>query len=422
MANAYFGVIMLAFSLMLFFRKKPVFHWALLFFAFLALIASFGEYTPLRAFLYHHLPLMNLFRFPSYFSYFTILLIIVLTAVHFPDLNNLQKENRFFLIVSFSFILMLLFILLVYSSLKLDFDHISFFNSNDGFFKILQASSFMEHVFFQSFIHILFIIPVVVWIVFRFNKAERIIPILIIAEMCLAVQFNLFYTVVSHKKPVELHANIKKLPQAFPLPEGKISDYSEAEGIFLPVWRNTGIFSKKISHEGFSSFWLTSYFDLFDDHPEFAALCLQNNILYLSDQVRNAKNLPDHFTDSSSRTDVYLNKTDYELLASDSLKMSSKDQIVITSFSPVQISAKIHTAHPLLLVFLQSSFPGWKLKVDGNNTRIMNANILFMAAYLDKGKHIVTFTYENRTIIYAFIISSSFLFIFLLYLIFRKRK
>ena len=93
MANAYFGVIIFILFVSSLFKRKTLFEYLLLGFGIITLFASFGDYTPVREFLYNYLPLLDKFRFPSFFTLFTIIFFLILTGNFLTKTYKNEKCN-----------------------------------------------------------------------------------------------------------------------------------------------------------------------------------------------------------------------------------------------------------------------------------------------------------------------------------------
>ena len=280
----------------------------------------------------------------------------------------------------------------------------------------------MEHIFVQSLIQIVFCSLLVAMLLISKRFMTNAIAILIIIEMVVAIQLNAFYTVASEWKSKELHTWMKQLPEAFPIPEGKVSENTDGRGMFLPVWRNTGIFHKRISRQGFSSFCLNDYLNLLEKYPQLTDVSLNNDFIYFTPDVFSNDELSENPPDSFLSSFVFIPDRIHARLNKDSFMAGSKDKIEVLDFSPVQIKARITTEQTQLLVLLQSFYPGWELYINGEQSRIIKANILFMSAVIDKGEHEIEFVYKNKTIVYAFILSVFFLLVVLVMLFLPERK
>ena len=85
MSNAYFGLLTLVFFLTGLMIKRPKLVNLFLFWGLFCLTASVGSALPVREFLYHYIPFMNLFRFPALFRIFFILSFIIVAGFAFDE-------------------------------------------------------------------------------------------------------------------------------------------------------------------------------------------------------------------------------------------------------------------------------------------------------------------------------------------------
>ncbi|TSC88604.1 MAG: Uncharacterized protein G01um10147_100 [Microgenomates group bacterium Gr01-1014_7] len=74
------------------------------------------------------------------------------------------------------------------------------------------------------------------------------------------------------------------------------------------------------------------------------------------------------------------------------------------------------------LVVLDSFYPGWKAKIDGNETKIHRTNYNFRGILLPKGDHIVEFIYTPESLKYGAMMSGTSLLIILLLLLYPSFK
>lgn len=58
------------------------------------------------------------------------------------------------------------------------------------------------------------------------------------------------------------------------------------------------------------------------------------------------------------------------------------------------------------LVFLSDNFyPGWTARIDGQPTEILRANYTFRAVSVSRGRHLISFEYKPRSLLYGSLIS-----------------
>ena len=66
----------------------------------------------------------------------------------------------------------------------------------------------------------------------------------------------------------------------------------------------------------------------------------------------------------------------------------------IVDYDPGHVSIEATLESPGFLVLSDTYYPGWKVSVDGQESKIYAANYLFRAVYLEGGKHSVEFVYD----------------------------
>ena len=81
MANAYFGLIGLAMLLFSFFNRPDKKEKYLIILGFIFLLTAIGDAFYFRAFLYHYVPLMDTYRYPSLFRIFTLICFVLLFGI-----------------------------------------------------------------------------------------------------------------------------------------------------------------------------------------------------------------------------------------------------------------------------------------------------------------------------------------------------
>jgi len=97
------------------------------------------------------------------------------------------------------------------------------------------------------------------------------------------------------------------------------------------------------------------------------------------------------------------------LLEEDPLVVSSKpypdDKVNLVSYSANSSKWQVKTKEPGLLVVADSYYPGWRVLVDGWDTRIYRANFAFRAVPVPAGEHQVEFIYDPLSFKIGWIVS-----------------
>jgi uncharacterized membrane protein YfhO len=95
----------------------------------------------------------------------------------------------------------------------------------------------------------------------------------------------------------------------------------------------------------------------------------------------------------------------------------------IVKYHPDEIVVDTSLEQDGFLFISDVYYPGWKAYVDGKESKIYQANLVFRAVFLGKGKHTVKFMFRPKTFIAGLIISvSTFLLViaFLVYTVIRR--
>jgi len=377
MNNAYIGLIMLIFAGVGALKNRKALLGIFLVFGLIALLASFGKYTPVREILYRFVPLMNLFRHSSFFSYFAVLALLLSAASGLSGfLFNPGGYLRYVSSMT-GFIALMLTGLAVWSYYSLASPELSFFAPVSDLASFLNRSGRYEHIFIQACIQMVFLLAFMPALL-QLQKARiNLIGIVVLLEMVAAVQMNIYYTVVSAGvKPLELYGFIKRMPEGFPVPDTQtaVSANTANQASFSVLWRNTTIYTKQVSFEGFNSFRLKNYETLADSFADQAAKAIQHPVVCFSDTVASLQ--------------------------------TAHDSIKITGFYPGLAKALVDVHHKRTLTLLQAWYPGWEVRVDGKKSNIALANRLFMSVNVPEGKHEVEFKYRNNAILLAFFASA----------------
>ena len=406
MNNAYAGMLVLIFFVLTFFKKQKLLFYVMLTFGLVALLAAFGEYTPVRAALYHGFPLLDLFRHSSFFSYFTVLAFVLGGAVGLGNYLSDSDRYRKPLIGITLFMTLIITGLFIYAIKDVNLKSFSFFQPVADFSTWLTLASRQEHMLVHALIQLIVLVIFFFMIKKRRPKISLMLPLLIFMEMFIAVQLNMYYTVASvDVNPVELSENLQQRPDGFPLPQihSTVAMNSERNTGFSVLWRNASIYTKTVSAEGYNSFRLNNYDYLMDSLPKLAQTIQGNGVIYLSDKIMpfSAKETVDYMNNPKM---LFVNDADFREAFSQ-LRSSPGDSLRVVSFYPGYARAEVNNQTPVALTLLQSMYPGWKVKVNGKPAEILVSNRLFISVILPPGSHNVEFLYRNKLVIAGFLVS-----------------
>ena len=425
MSNMHFGLIMLIVFVVTFFKRKTGLQWVMLIFGVICFLASLGDALPVHPFFYKYLPLFNRLRMPAYFTLFAIFAILFSTGIHLPEVLKKISSFRKSLVILVAASLGILLLFFTFSIFHINFHESILRKAVHQPYLIWDGLTFYENVAIQSVIQGLLLTLILITLT---NKKllrffGTILPVIMILEMILAVNLNLYYTVISTTRPGELYEYMANQPKGFPLPDNtSISDNSDKKLMNAPLYRNMGILTKRISYDGFTSFILKPYNFLYDSLPVLKDTLLHNPLVYLSGSVRKIGDLIDRRV-VLSRKDLFISDSIFSVLPPYLKKDASKSKVNILSFSANSLKVQYNTDSSAIITVMQADYPGWRVKIDGKEVPHFKSGYLYLSALAPPGNHQVLFEYENKVASLSFIISYSVLFLLIalvVYLHFRS--
>jgi len=403
MTNGYFGILLLVFFFVALSYRKKLESRILLGFGILCLLLSVGDGLPLREFFYNYFPFFNLFRFPAMLRLFAILSFILIAGEGLSRFLDNQDKKRFY--SSFAFLaLLLLTVAQAENGLKLS--HFAELIFSGQLFHFSDESTVNQHLSFQFWIQIFFLISF--FLVFLFAKNARIrhgfLLLLVGGDLILAANLNAPYTVFDEwQKPKNTYLAMRELPKKFPVndmtPIGSNSD------IFTPkigcIWLNINTFKKQIAQDGYNPLILSNYAFLRDSMPDVLRKFGQNPIVYFADSISTK---PEILRNDNSEKWVFVQDAKWF----DSTKLwfkDSNDTIYNQEFTPQNMIFQSKTASPQLLVFQQNFYKGWHLIIDGKEAKFTKVNFAFMGAEIPAGNHRIEWVFRPKMVVVGFWIS-----------------
>lgn len=393
MSNGYFGLIAFVFLLTGLSQKrsrKSILLWGLgLFF----LLVSMGEYFYLRAWLYHYVPMMNLFRYPSLFRIFTLLFFLLLAGLAFQKYKQSKPSKRQWQVLRIiSFALLLAISSVFIYALQKSAWRFPESLSAESIVAFFNNSTNSEMVLIQAPIQIILLSL----LLFKsyFKKGISFINfafLLIFVDLFLAVQLNHFLTITSEVKMAQLQEKMDAYPKGFPIPTDKVSTVSHhGNKSTYPIWYNLNILQKKVANNGYNNFKFRAY-RTFKDQAGYEKV-LDHQLLYRPGNP-----------------------------IVDSTIMSLRDQITIKAFAPNKIEASVEYKTAGELVLLQYFYPGWEVKLDGKTVPAFQKEGIFIGLSIPAGTHQVRFEFYPKYFTLLLIFSFGvFIGLFLYLLLFAK--
>lgn len=387
MANAYIGIIGLFLVLygmhgQLTWKKGLLIGIAILFF-----LIAMGPYFYFRELLYHYVPLMNLFKYPSLFRLFAMIALLLFMGITLERIRS-QASIDFFnkkASILLSALLASGLVLWVYSMGQSSF----VWPQN---FQVKTLGDFIQSARVSQLINLQFPIQftllILFWTAFKYGAAKKrwtYFFLLIAIDLFLSVQLNLFSTAVSDATTEAFEQRMNQLPNDFPIPDlPPIQVGHDGQESLYPIWYNKNILQRKVAHNGYNNFKLNT-FRVFYEHP-LKEQILGQSIVHLSPAFINR--------DSSSWSTATLGQVD------------------ITHFSPIQIKAKVVVEAAQQINLLQTNYPGWSVEINGVTVPHFTTDGIFISAKIPTGQHEVSFQfYPKYFSLYLSISVLSFIFV-----------
>ncbi|HOY32915.1 MAG TPA: YfhO family protein [Bacteroidales bacterium] len=393
MANAYFGIILLAFFILYFFQKKSKLSILILLTGILNLLVAFGGYLPFREFLYHYGPFMNLFRFPSVFRYFTIVSFLLVAGFSIQVFMENRSKKLFFTILALIFAFALTMLMARFN------DYLNIKNiALDLAWKFPNGTTILQRIALQLIIQMgLLILFLIAWWFSKINMYYLLL-IFVVVDMFVATRLNsnctVYYEEFSSKN---IRAFEKQnFVKGFPVPDRPITEYSDSTGSYQCFWRNLSSYYKRPAFDGYNSFSINTFEKLKENHYPFFKEIKKNKLFYFADTVI-------HKFDSVTalnygRQGMVFTENKAPVFKSTGNK--GRD-VKITAFSPNNISAETEGNDSSFLVFIQNYNKGWQATINNTPVKIYRANLTLNAIVVPPGKNKITFSYKPLPVIIA---------------------
>lgn len=392
LSNAYFGIIALVLILAATPGEKRYRGvWVI---SLLCLLISFGPYLPIRSWLYHYVPLMNLFRFPAIFRAFFLVGIILLVAA---AANSISKEplkyRKRFVIVCVPLVLCFLGILVFELARHGTRGNYALLFKDRAQF--IKDATFHERAIIQALLQC--VVVCIVLFAASFRKAiflrAPVLLLVVAGDMYLATSLNMFATVVNGDELKKLSEVIGNKPKGFPVPEPKQVVWQNRDGMqdgLEPLMFNLGVFKKRVSPDGYNPFVLNRY-DSLERYKGRMAI-LENPVVYLAYHVvpLSAE------TDLPGKNSVPVDAYRLGVLSGSLSAHSVRDTVIVERFEPGDVQLATNTEGNALVVLQQADYPGWHVFVDGEKVVHFRSAYTNITVLVPGGSHTVTYKFMPR--------------------------
>jgi hypothetical protein len=369
MRNIYIGLPVLLLVIVSLFSSRRI-KWLIIAGCLFFILAALGSYTPVRGWLYSYIPLMNVFRMASIFRFFSCIGFILLAAYAFDEIfddSNVKiiTALKKILIVCVSVMLIFLVIISFYRHQPLHYpDSFSLMAITD----FMRFSGIGNALFFYTGFQLVILSATLLSLYFVRNTSlqKYLFTGVLVLDLCIAVQLNVFSTVASIKHVSDIQSVIDKLPKGFPIVKNSpLISYNEWNDSTLapPVWHNGGFLRKQVTFDGYNGYNLTAYNKLTD------------------------------------RTDFY------KILASQDFINTSPDTtaISIVMFGPNRLTFTCQSNRNVTAHIGQFYFPGWKARMNGSESTKLSADSLeLIECSIPRGNHTVEMSFKPTAVGFAF--------------------
>ncbi len=414
MINAYWGLLMMLFFFFAFKRSNYLLHIFLLI-AFVSLFLSFGPYTFVHRLFYDYAPGIKLFRMPGIFILFTILGLLVASGFGLKNIfdNYSIQHGKIKRAVLYGAGFML--VIVVVGLIKFPIHDSVFIDWPGSYPEFLSGIAFFEQLTLHGLIQVILLLSF--YFLIRIGRKELFlfkVGILVFLEMAIAVQLNINHTGINRHNPTEVKEKLCEMPLFYPTPDNRqIREHNEKASKMMPLWHNVSIFTKRPAFDGFNSFVLNQYNDLFDNYPALANAVMNNPLVFLSSEFLPISQYIKMNPEELSGRELFINDSLLNDLDLPEMNRNKGDTVRIVKFTPNEIRLECTSKESQLLCLMQSNYFGWKAFVDDIPVKHFTSNILFRTLLVPAGSHRVTFKYENKTLIISFYISYSIILILL---------
>ena len=347
----------------------------------LSVALSLGDELPLRQWA-NHLPLFELFRFPSLFRYFTILLGCLLAS---RSLNHYLLFPQRKLIFRICLGIGIIYMIALTYVLSIGFE--------------LPVKSLSGAFGVQALLGLV-LLSIGGFLLARAKNGSSKILILgafTFLDLLIFVQLNGPTSIYSPKEFVSMQSSIEDLPKGYPSPPlfDALRSNTDKSMQVGSLYRNTGILYKRFAWDGYTPYLYKGFLRL--EQSDRYERVVAEGAIGLSKIVAIRPNADFH--DSHPLHEAMTNR------------------LKILDFDPNQISLRTTTEHPRLLTFNQNFHPGWKAFLDGERIPLLKSDINLLSLHVPKGEHIAQFAFRPGSLINALYISGAALLLILFYLV-----
>ena len=409
LVNCYFGLIPFSFLLFYFIqsffqKKEENFSYAVLHFlgGILFFGIAMGKDLPLRHLLYEIIPLMDIFRLPSYFRIFGIFFCLIASGFALNYFfTQREKQNIYKYIITLG---ILILSISFWAKNKANIDGGAMVERN-GKWELLSDAQFFSNIGSQGLMHFMLLLMLAVGLFFLKKKSfhKGLLLAVVIVDLFFAVQFNISTTVFHDINPRSVNSAFYQYsPEEYPIPpidQPFKNLHRVANFDFVHLHINLNHFHKIPTPDGASPI-----------HFKWANEANEDGLYKKTIQY------PLIFGAAEIDTEGIVNESSIDTL--------SFEKIKITKFTPNQMEVETNFSKPMNLAYLQIYHPDWCVYLNGEKEMPILCNKIFLSTHIPKGKNLVRFSFEpkvEKMTFYGSVVSWLAAGLFFITLLFRKR-
>jgi len=293
----------------------------LIFISLFFVLGALGDLLPFRAWMAQWMPGMDLFRMPAYLMYIPLMVLLLSSMLGWSELIKSNITKRWIVLWIAIHLLVLI---------------ISLFWGGNG---IMEEKGTAHLLFWSALAAVVFTFAF--FMAFQFGN-RILVLVFILVEMMGQAWIMDRHTLYHTNAASEVHAHFREIPDSFHVVRnitiGESTDkrYERRPGL----WRNTAIYTKELSKDGFSSFWFRSINDTLESEGPLMR----------------------------------------------SLWFDYPGELSLRSFEPGKLVLNTSNSKDADLVIHQAWFPHWKAEMDGKEIGIDKTGS-FQQIHLPAGKH-----------------------------------
>ena len=363
---------------------------------------AMGKDLPLRHLIYEVIPLMDIFRLPSYFRIFGIFFFLI--ASGFALNYFFTKENKQYIYKYIIALGVLILGISFWAKNKTNIDGGAMVERN-GKWELLPDAQFFSNIGLQGLMHFMLLLMLGLGLIFLKKRSFQngLLLAVVSLDLFFAVQLNVSATVVQYINPQTVNAAFyKHSPKEYPHPplDRPFKDLHRVANFdFVHLHVNLNHFHKIPTPDGASPIHFKWANEANEDG--FYKKTIQYPLIFAASEISQEG-----------------------ILRESSIDTLSFEKLKIINFTPNQMEVETNFSEPMVLVYLQNHHPDWRVFINGEKSIPTMCNKIYLSTPIPKGKNIVRFSFEpkvEKMTFYGSVVSWLAVSLFLITMLFRRK-